>query len=82
MTENKGMDNSPIKIAKWVGAKAQDGNSRWIMITKTIMDVNLNLQNSHSSLPTEEIFQVNGHIGLWQIFQLPIFALGGEKCCY
>ena len=64
MTENKGMDNSPIKIAQWVGVKAQDGNSRWIMITKTIMDVNLNLQNSHSSLPTEEIFQVNGYIGL------------------
>ena len=43
MTENKGMDNFPIKIAQWVGSKAQDGNSRWIMITKTIMDVNLNL---------------------------------------
>ena len=70
MTENKGMDNSPIKIAQWVGAKAQDGNICWIMITKTIMDVNLNLQNSHSSLPTEEIFQVNGHIGLWQ--NLPV----------
>ena len=54
MTENKGMDNAPIKIAQWVGVKAQDGNSRWIMITKTIMDVNLNLQNSHSSLPTEK----------------------------
>ena len=27
------------------------------MITKTIMDVNLNLQNFHSSLPTEDIYQ-------------------------
>ena len=34
MTENKGMDNSPIKMAQWVGAKAQDGNSRWIMIKR------------------------------------------------
>ena len=51
------MDNSPIKIAQWVSAKTQDGNGRWIMITKTIMDVNLNLQNSHSSLPTEDIYQ-------------------------
>ena len=33
MTENKGMDNSPIKIAQWVGSKAQDGKMRWIMIT-------------------------------------------------
>ena len=36
MTENKGMNNSPIKIAQWVGAKAQDGNMRWIMITAVI----------------------------------------------
>ena len=33
MTENKGMDNSLIKIAQWVGSKAQDGKMRWIMIT-------------------------------------------------
>ena len=31
--------NSRIKIAQWVGAKAQDGKMRWIMITKTIMGV-------------------------------------------
>ena len=43
MNENKEIDNSGIKIAQWVGAKAQGGNSRWIMITKTIMDVYLNL---------------------------------------
>ena len=36
MTENKGMNNSPIKIAQWVGAKAQDGKMRWIMITAVI----------------------------------------------
>ena len=36
---------------------------RWIMITKTTMVVIFNLQNSHLltlSLPTEEVFQVNG----------------------
>ena len=35
------------------------------MITKTIMVVIFNLQNSHlliSSLPAEEVFQVNGQI--------------------
>ena len=37
MTENKGMDNSPIKIAQWVGAKAQDGNGRWILIYKILI---------------------------------------------
>ena len=53
------------------------------MITKTAMGVIFNSQNSHSltlSLPTEEIFQVNGQIGLWQIFQLSIFVLSREKC--
>ena len=65
--------------------KAQDRKMRWIMITKTIMDAIFNLQNSHSStssLPTKEIFQVNGQIGLRQTFQSPIFALNHEKCCY
>ena len=53
------------------------------MITKTAMGVIINSQNSHLltlSLPTEEIFQVNGQIGLWQIFQLSIFVLSREKC--
>ena len=43
------------------------------MITKTIMGVIFNLQNSHSSissLPTEEIFLVNGHVSRWQISQI------------
>ena len=81
MNENKRIDNSQIKIAQWVGAKAQDGKMRWNMFTKTIMGVIFNFQNSHSStwsLPTKEIFQVNGQIGLYQIFQLPIFALSRE----
>ena len=60
MNENNGMDNSRIKIAQWVGTKAQDRKMRWIMIEKTIINVIFNLKNSHSSLPTEEIFQVNG----------------------
>ena len=33
MNENKDNDISPIKIAQWVGSKAQDGKMRWIMIT-------------------------------------------------
>ena len=33
MNENKDIDISPIKIAQWVGSKAQDGKMRWIMIT-------------------------------------------------
>ena len=56
---------------------------RWIIITKTTIGVIFNLQNSHSltlSLPTEAIFQVNGQIGLWQIFQMSIFVLSRDKC--
>ena len=33
MNENRDIDISPIKIAQWVGAKAQDGKMCWIMIT-------------------------------------------------
>ena len=44
MTENKGMDNCLIKIAQWVGSKAQDGKMRWIMIT------NLPVADLHSQL--------------------------------
>ena len=33
MNENKDIDISPVKIAQWVGSKAQDGKMRWIMIT-------------------------------------------------
>ena len=40
--------NTRIKIAQWVGAKAQDGKMRLIMITQTIMGVIFKLQNSHS----------------------------------
>ena len=83
--ENKEIDNSPIKITQWVGAMAQDGKIGWVMITKIIMGVIFNVQNSHSStlsLPTEEIFLVNGPIGPWQIFQSSIFALSPEKCGY
>ena len=65
MNENKEIDNSRIKTAQWVGAKAQGGKMRWITITKTVVGVIFNLQNSllsTSSLPTDEIFKVNGHI--------------------
>ena len=46
---------------------------RWIMITKTTMVVIFNLQNSHLltlSLPTEEVFQVNGQNRL--VANLPV----------
>ena len=48
-----------------VGAKynSSNGKMRRITITKTTMFVIFNLQNSHLltlSLPTEEVFQVNG----------------------
>ena len=53
------------------------------MITKTKMVVILNLPNSYFltlSLPTKEVFQVNGKLGQWQIFQLSIFILSWKKC--
>ena len=33
-TKNRGMNDSRMKIAQWVGAKAQDGKMLWIMIKK------------------------------------------------
>ena len=50
---------------------------------KTTVVVIFNLQNSHLltlSLPTQEVFQVNGQNHQWQIFQLSIFILSQEKC--
>ena len=63
INENKWIDNLRIIIVECVGANSYDGKMRWIMITKTTMVVIFNLQNSHLltlSLPTEEVFQVNG----------------------
>ena len=63
MNANKWIDNPRITIVECVGADFWDGKMRWIMITKTTMVVIFNLQNSHLltlSLPTEEVFQVNG----------------------
>ena len=63
MNENKWIDNPRTTIVECVGANSQDGKMCWIMITKTRMVVIFNLQNSHLltlSLPTEEVFQVNG----------------------
>ena len=51
-----------LKIVQCVGAKAQDGKIRRILITKTTMGVIFNIQNSRLltvPLPTE-VFQVNG----------------------
>ena len=53
------------------------------MITKAIRSTIFNLLSSHSltlSSLTEEIFQINGQIGLWEIFQLSTLVLSREKC--
>ena len=47
MNENKWIDNPWITIIECVGANSRDGKMRWILITKTTMVVNFNLQNSH-----------------------------------
>ena len=53
------------------------------MITKPTMVVILNLQNSHLlalSLPTEEVFRVNGQNQPVTNLPLSIFILSREKC--
>ena len=63
MNENKWIANPKITLVECVGADSQDGKMCWIMFTKTTMVVIFNLQNPHLltlSLPTEEVFQVNG----------------------
>ena len=63
MNENKLIDNPQMTIEECVSANSYDGKMRWISIIKTTMVVIFNLQNSHLlnlSLPTEEVFQVNG----------------------
>ena len=62
-------------IVQRVGAKAQDGKMRWIMITSTTMDTVFNLQNSHSQVDFAKI-------DLWQIFQLSILVLSRDKHHY
>ena len=85
MHENKLPDNPQITIIECVGAHPEDGKMRWIVITKTTMIVIFNLQNSHLltlSLPTEEVFQVNGQnqpVTNLPV-QLSIFILSREKC--
>ena len=63
MNEYKWIDNPWITNVECVGANSQDEKMRWITTTKTTIVVIFNLQNSHLltlSLPTEEVFQVNG----------------------
>ena len=63
MNENKWIDNPGIAIVECVGGNSKDGKMRWIMMTKPTMVVIFNLKNSYLltlSLPTEEVFQVNG----------------------
>ena len=63
MNENEWIDNPRITIVECVGANSQDEKIRCIMVTKTSMVVIFNLQNSHLltlSLPTDEVFQVDG----------------------
>ena len=60
-------------IVECVGANSQDEKIRCIMITKTSMVVIFNLQNSHLltlSLPTDEVFQVDGQNRL--VANLPV----------
>ena len=55
------------------------------MITKTIMVVIFNLQNSHLftlSLPKEDVFQVNGQNRLVANLPFADFILSREKCQY
>ena len=55
------------------------------MITKTIMVVIFNLQNSHLStlsLPKVEVFQVNGQNRLVANLPFVDFILSREKCQY
>ena len=63
MNENKWIDN-PRNNSRGVSWRwLLRWKMRWIVITKTTMVVIFNLQNSHLltlSLPTEEVFQVNG----------------------
>ena len=72
MNENKWLDNPRITIVQCVGTNSSDGKMRWLLITKTTMVVNFNLQNSHwltLSSPTEEVFEVNGKSsGCWFSF--------------
>ena len=60
-------------IVECVGANSQDEKIRCIMVTKTSMVVIFNLQNSHLltlSLPTDEVFQVDGQNRL--VANLPV----------
>ena len=73
MNENEWIDNPRITIVECVGANSQDEKIRCIMITKTSMVVIFNLQNSHLltlSLPTDEVFQVDGQNRL--VANLPV----------
>ena len=60
-------------IVEYVGANSQDEKIRCIMVTKTSMVVIFNSQNSHLltlSLPTDEVFQVDGQNRL--VANLPV----------
>ena len=60
-------------IVECVGANSQDEKIRCIMVTKTSMVVIFNSQNSHLltlSLPTDEVFQVDGQNRL--VANLPV----------
>ena len=73
MNENKWIDNPGITIVECVGGNSKDGKMRWIMMTKPTMVVIFDLQNSYLltlSLPTEEVFQVNGQNQL--VTNLPV----------
>ena len=83
--KNKEIDNSPIKIAQWVNAEGPKWKNA----------LNHDYKNNYGRNFQCKIFSFidfvftnwrnlsgNGQMGLWQIFQSPIFALSGKKCCY
>ena len=83
--KNKEIDNSPIKIAQWVNAEGPKWKNA----------LNHDYKNNYGRNFQCTIFSFidfvftdwrnlsgNGQMGLWQIFQSPIFALSGKKCCY
>ena len=46
MNENKGIDNSQIKIVKCIGTKAQDEKMHWNTLQKETISKIFNIQNS------------------------------------
>ena len=80
MIENKRIDNPRIKIVKCVSAKAQDEKCVETLQKQTrsvIFNIHIYCIGPHRQ---KKYFRSTVNIGLWQIFQLSIFAPSLEKC--